>query len=189
MRVTIVGKARDLSISCENADKRLMGDIYVEGHDFIGEAFEERDLAKQNPSRVGGFISIFARGSEALRRLLVVRNLDTCYQQVIDRYAALKNLTTVERDGARLFIAVMLDAADFGYFAGFIETNFFTELQWIMDVPFHRLSDGPKAQADVAAKYGYILPTKREFESGKPCFFPNAGISFGFEHPRLSSSA
>ena len=184
MRATIVGKARNLSISCENGDKRLLGDVYVEGQGFIREAFDDEGSAKQSPKSVEGFMSIFAQRSEALRRLLVVRNLDNRYQQVIDRYADLRNLTTFDREGAKLFISVMLDATDFNYFIGFIEGNFFTELEYIMDLPFHELPANAEAQTSAAVRYGYILPLKREFQSGKPCFFPNAGISFGFEHPK-----
>jgi hypothetical protein len=75
MRATIVGKARNLSIAYENADKRVLGDICVEGHEFIREAFADENPPGQFPSRVEAFISVFAQGSEALRRLLVVRNL------------------------------------------------------------------------------------------------------------------
>jgi hypothetical protein len=123
MRATIIGKARNLSIACENADKRVLGDIYVQGYEFIREAFGDENPG-QFPSRVEGFISVFAQGSEALRRLLVVRNLEERYQQVIDRFTDLRNLTTFDKDGAKLFISVMLNAADFNYFIGFIEMNF-----------------------------------------------------------------
>ena len=184
MRATIIGKARNLSIACENADKRVLGDIYVQGYEFIREAFGDENPG-QFPSRVEGFISVFAQGSEALRRLLVVRNLEERYQQVIDRFTDLRNLTTFDKDGAKLFISVMLNAADFNYFIGFIEMNFFTELQYIVDIPFHDLPLDAEAQADIAARYAYVLPTRPEFQTGKPCFFPNAGISFGFEHPKL----
>jgi hypothetical protein len=186
MRTTIVGKARNLSISCENGDKRLLGDVNVEGRGFIHEAFEDEGSAGKFPQNVEGFISIYAQRSEALRRLLVVRNLDKQYQQVIDRYADLRNLTTIDRDEAKLFVSVMLNATDFNYFASFIEANFFTELEYIMDLPFYGLPVDAEAQANVAAKYEYVVPTKREFQSGKPCFFPNAGISFVFAHPTPS---
>jgi hypothetical protein len=189
MRVTIVGKARNLNISCENSDKRLLGDVYVEGQGFIREAFYDESSAEKAPKNVEGFISIFAQRSEALRRLLVVRNLDSRYQQVIVRYADLRNLTTFDREGTKLFISVMLDATDFNYFIGFIEENFFTELEYIMDLPFHELPANTEAQTSMAARYGYILPTKRDFQLGKPCFFPNAGISFGFEHPKPHGSS
>jgi len=116
MRATVVGKARNLSISCENGDKRLLGDVYVEGRAFICEVFRDKHPNQQFPQNVEGFISIFAPGSEALRRVLVVRNLDSRYQSVIDRYADLRNLTTFDIDGAKLFISVMLGAADFNYF-------------------------------------------------------------------------
>jgi hypothetical protein len=182
MRATIVGKARNLSISCENGDKRLLGDVYAEGHGFIRAAFDDAGSAEQSPKSVEGFISIFGQRSEALRRLLVVRNLDNHYQQVIDQYADLRNLTTFDREGVKLFISVMLDATDFNYFIGFIEANFFTELEYIMDLPFHELPADAEAQASVTARYGYILPIKRDFKIGKPCFFPNAGISFSLEH-------
>ena len=185
MRATVVGKARNLSISCENGDKRLLGDVYVEGRAFICEVFRDKYPNQQFPQNVEGFISIFAPGSEALRRVLVVRNLDSRYQSVIDRYADLRNLTTFDIDGAKLFISVMLGAADFNYFIDFIERNFFTELQYVMDLPFYGFPANAEEQASVSAKYGYILPTRREFQSGKPCFFPNDGISFGFEHLTL----
>ncbi len=185
MRTTVVGKACNLSISCENGDKRLLGDVYVEGRAFICEVFGEEYPNEQSPQNVEGFISIFAQGSEALRRLLVVRNLDSRYQTVIDGYADLRNLTTFDREGAKLFISVMLGATDFDYLIGFIERNFFTELQYVMDLPFYALPANAEEQASVSAKYGYILPTRREFQSGKPCFFPNDGISFGFEHLTL----
>jgi hypothetical protein len=113
MRATVVGKARNLSISCENGDKRLLGDVYVEDRAFICEVFRDEHPNEQFPQNVEGFISIFAQGSEALRRVLVVRNLDNRYQSVIDRYADLRNLTTFDIDGAKLFISVMLGAADF----------------------------------------------------------------------------
>ena len=183
MRTTIIGKARNLSISCENGDKRLLGEVSVEGRGFIHEAFEDEGPAGQFPQNVEGFISIYAQESEALRQLLVVRNLDKRYQQVIDRYRDLKNLTTIERDGEKLFFSVMLNATDFNYFTSFIEKNFFTDLEYIMDIPFYGFPADAEAQANVAAKYEYILPTNREFQLGKPCFFPNAGISFVFTHP------
>ena len=98
MRATVVGKARSLSISCENGDKRLLGDVYVEGRAFICEVFRDEYPTEQFPQNVEGFMSIFAQGSEALRRILVVRNLDDRYQSVIDRYADLRNLTTFDID-------------------------------------------------------------------------------------------
>ena len=185
MRTTIVGRARNLSISCENGDKRLLGNVNVEGRGFIHEAFDDEGSARQFPQNVEGFIGIYAQGSEALRRLLVVRNLDKKYQQVVDRYTDLKCLTTIDRDSAKLLISVMLNSTDFNYFAGFVEANFFTDLEYIMDLPFYGLPVDAEAQANVAAKYEYIMPTKREFQSGKPCFFPNAGISFVFTHSTL----
>jgi hypothetical protein len=185
MRATIIGEVRNLSISCENGDKRLLGGVYVEGHAFICEVFRDERSAEQFPQNVEGFISIFAQGSEALRRTLVVRSLDNRYQSVIDRYADLKNLTTFDIDGARLSISVMLRAADFNYFIDFIERNFFTDLQYVMDLPFYGFPANAEERASVSTKYGYILPTRREFQSGTPCFFPNDGISFGFEHPSL----
>ena len=159
--------------------------MYVEGRAFICEVCRDEHPNEQFPQNVEGSISIFAQGSEALRRVLVVRNLDSRYQSVIDGYADLRNLTTFDKDGAKLFISVMLGAADFNYFIEFIERNFFTELQYVMDLPFHALPANAEEQASVSAKYGYILPTRREFQSGKPCFFPNDGISFGFEHLTL----
>jgi hypothetical protein len=183
MRATIIGKARNLSISSENSDKRLLGDVSVEGRGIIHEAFEDEGPAGHFQKDVEGFIGIYAQGSEALRRLLVVRNLDKKYQQVIDRYRNLKSLTTFDRDGAKLVVSVMLNANDFNYFASFIEANFFTDLEYIMDVPFYGFPVDTEAQAQVAAKYKYIMPTKLGFQSGKPCFFPNAGVSFIFKHP------
>ena len=185
MRATIVGEARNLSISCENGDKRLLGDVYVEGRAFICEVFRDKRPAEQFPQTAEGFISIFAQGSEALRRTLVVRNLDNRYQSVIDRYKDLRNLTTVDIDGARLFISVMLGAADFHYFMDFIERNFFMDLQYVMDLPFYSFPESAEERASITTKYGYVLPTQREFQSGMPCFFPNDGISFGFEHLSL----
>ncbi len=183
MRATIIGRARDLSISCENGDKRFLGDVHVEGHGFIREALDDDDIDSSDQSqRHEGFLSIFAQRSEALRRLLVVRNLDRRYQQTIDRYADLRNLTTIDREGAKLFISVMLNASDFNYFSSFVEANFFTELEYIIDVPFHELPKTAEDQANVTGRYGYVLPMKREFQLGEPCFLPNAGISFGFEH-------
>ena len=70
------------------------------------------------------------------------RNLDRQYQSVIDRYADLRNLTTFDIDGAKLFISVMLGAADFNYF---------------VDLPFHALPANAEEQASVSEKYGYIL--------------------------------
>jgi len=185
MRATVVGKARNLSISCENGDKRLLGDVYVEGRAFICVVCRDEHPNEQLPQNVEGFISIFAQGSEALRRVLVVRNLDSRYQTVIDGYADLRNLTAFDIDGAKLFISVMLGTADFNYFRDFIERNFFEELQYVMDLPFYALPANAEEQASVSEKYGYILPTRPEFQSGKPCFFPNDGISFGFEHLTL----
>ncbi len=75
MRATIIGKAHDLSISCENGDKRFLGDVYVKGHGLIREALDDVASAEQS-QRHEGFIS-FAQRSEALRRLFVVRNLDS----------------------------------------------------------------------------------------------------------------
>jgi hypothetical protein len=49
MRATIIGKARNLSISCENGDKRLLGDVTVEGRGFIHEAFEDKGPAGRIP--------------------------------------------------------------------------------------------------------------------------------------------
>lgn len=189
MRATVIGKARDLSISCENADRRFLGEVSVEGHEFIYEAFGDGSPAERCPAKIEGFVSIYAQRSEALRQLLIVRNLDKPYQQIIDRYADLRSLTTFDREGMKLFMSVMLNATDFNYFAGFIESNFFTELQYVIDLPFYSFPVGAEAQANVAAKYGYILPTKPEFRSGKPCFFPNTGISFGFEHPNPRRSS
>ncbi len=185
MRATVVGNARHLSISCDNGDKRLLGDVHVEGRALICEVFRDDHPDQQFPQNLEGFISIFAQGSEALRRVLVVRNLDSRYQSVIDRYKDLRNLTTFDIDGAKLFISVMLGAADFIYFTDFIERNFFAELQYVMDLPFYAFPANAEERASVCAKFGYILPTKREFQSGKPCFFPNDGISFGFEHLTL----
>jgi hypothetical protein len=79
---------------------------------------------------------------------------------VIDRYRELKNLTTFDKDEAKLFVSVMLNANDFNYFASFIEANFFTDLQYILDVPFYGFPVDADAQAQVAAKYHYIVPTK-----------------------------
>lgn len=185
MRATIVGEARNLSISCDNGDKRLLGDVYVEGRAIISEVFRDNRPAEQFPQNAEGFISIFAQGSEALRRSLVVRNLDNRYQNVIDRYADLRNLTTFDIDGAKLFISVMLAPADFHYFIDFIERNFFTDLQYVMDLPFYSFPASAEERAGIITKYGYILPTWPEFQSGMPCFFPNDGISFGFEHLSL----
>ncbi len=184
MRATIVGKARDLNILYENGDKRLLGDAYVEGYDLVRAALSDEGSAEQSSRRLCGFLSIFAQHSEALRRLLIVRNLDSRYQQVIDRYADLRNLITFDREGTKLFIGLMLSANDFDYFTRFIETNFFTELEYVIDVPFHELPVNAGEQANVTEKYGYILPTKKDFKSGKPCFFPNVGVSLGFEHPK-----
>jgi hypothetical protein len=189
MRATIVGEARNLSISCENGDKRLLGDVYVEGRAFICEVFRDKHPAEQFPQTAEGFISIFAQGSEALRRTLVVRNLDNRYQSVIDRYKDLRNLTTFDIDGTKLFISVMLGAADFHYFIDFIERNFFTDLQYVMDLPFYSFPASAEERASISTKYGYILPTRPEFQSGMPCFFPNDGISFGFEHLSLHRKA
>jgi hypothetical protein len=155
---------------------------------MIQEVFASEGPAGTFSQHVDGIVSVYAQQSEALRRALVVRNLDKQYQQVIDRYADLRNLTTLDREGAKLFISVMLNKVDFDYFAGFIEANFAAELQYVIDVPFHSLPQSREAQAEVTAKFGYILPTKPEFRSGKPCFFPNAGISFGFEHPASNRS-
>ncbi len=185
MRATVVGNACNLSISCDNGDKRLLGDVHVEGRALVCEVFRDDHPNQQCPQNLEGFISIFAQGSEALRRVLVVRNLDSRYQSVVDRFKDLRNLTTFDIDGSKLFINVMLGAADFDYFIGFIERNFFAKLQYIMDLPFYALPANAEEQASVSAKYGYILPTRREFQSGKPCFFPNDGISFGFEHLTL----
>ncbi len=185
MRATVVGNARNLSISCDNGDKRLLGDVHVEGRALICEVFRDDHPNQQFPQNLEGFISIFAQGSEALRRVLVVRNLDARYQIVIDRYKDLRTLTTFDIDGAKLFISVMLSAADFIYFTNFIEQNFFADLQYVMDLPFYAFPANVEEQTSVCAKFGYILPTKREFQSGKPCFFPNDGISFGFEHLSL----
>jgi hypothetical protein len=182
MRATIIGKARNLNISCENGDKRLLGDVSVAGGAFIYEVFEDEGPAGQFPQNVEGFIGIYAQGSEALRRLLVVRNLDKAYQQVINRYTDLRNLTTIDRDRAKLFVSVMLNATDFNYFASFIETHFFTDLEYIMDLPFYGFPVDAKAQANMDTTHEYIVPTKQEFQSGKPCLFPNAGISFVFTH-------
>ncbi len=182
MRATIAGKARNLSISCENGDKRFLGDVKVEGLETIHEAFDDASASAQTQS-IEGFLGIYTQGSEALRRLLVVRNLDKRYQQLIDGYADVRNLTTYDREELKLFISVMLNTTDFNYFAGFIEANFFTELEYVFDLPFHTLPTDTKSQSSLMAKHGYILPTKREFQSGKPCFFPNAGITLGFEHP------
>lgn len=182
MRATIIGNTRDLSISCENGDKRFLGGIRIEGGGIVHEVFEDEGQVGTLPTHIDGFVSIYARQSEALRRALVVRNLDKPYQPVIDRYADIKNLTTFDREGAKLFISVMLNKIDFDYFADFIEANFVTELQYVIDVPFYALPETREAQSEVSAKLGYILPTKQEFRLGKPCFFPNAGISFGFEH-------
>ncbi len=184
MRATIIGKARGLSIGCENGDRRLLGDVYVEGYGLIREAFNDEAPAEQSPRHREGFISIFGQRSEALRRLLVVRNLGSRYQEVVDQYADLRSLVTFDREAEKLFIGVMLNAKDFNYFCDFIERGFFTELEYIFDVPFHELPIDAEAQADVTARSGYILPTKRDFQLGKPCFFRNAGISFGFEHPK-----
>ncbi len=183
MRTTIVGKARNLSISCENGDKRFLGDVKVEGLGPLHEAFGDAGTAAQTRG-IEGFLGIYTQGSEALRRLLVVRNLTKRYQQLIDGYADLRNLTTYDSEGEKLFINVMLNTTDFSYFAGFIEANFFTELEYVFDLPFHAFSTDADSQSSVMAKYGYILPTKREFQSGKPCLFPNAGITLAFEHPR-----
>jgi hypothetical protein len=183
MRTTIVGKACNLNISCENGDKRLLGNVKVEGLGPIHEAFDDGGIAGQSPS-VEAFLSIYKQGSEALRRLLVVHNLDKRYQQLIGAYAEHRNLTTYDREGAKLFVSVMLNATDFNYFAGFIETNFFTELEYVLDLPFYAFPVDTESQSSILAKYGYILPTKQEFQSGKPCFFPNAGITLAFEHPR-----
>ena len=120
-----------------------------------------------------------------MRRLLVVRNLDKKYQQVIDRYTDLKSLTTIDRDSAKLFVSVMLNSTDFNYFAGFVEANFFTDLEYIMDLPFYGFPVNAKAQGNMATTHEYIVPTKQEFRSGTPCFFPNAGISFVFTHSTL----
>ncbi len=185
MRATIVGKARDLSILYENGDKRLLGDAYVEGHDFVRAALSDEASVDQSSRRLRGFLSVFAQHSEALRRLLVVRSLDNRYQEVIDRYTDLRNLITFDREGTKLFIGLMLNTNDFNFFSRFTETNFFTELEYVIDVPFHELPANITEQVDVAEKYGYVLPTKRDFKSGEPCFFPNVGISLGFEHPKL----
>jgi hypothetical protein len=184
MRATIVGTVGNLSIACENGDKRLLGDVHVEGRGFIHAAFEDTAYTAQFAQGVAGFISVFGQQSEALRRLLVVRNLDKRYQQIIDGYVDLRDLTTFEKEGDKVFINAILNASDFNYFCNFVELHFFTELRFIMDLPFHELPITADAQADLATKYRYILPTKRDFQSGKPCFFPNAGISFGFEHPK-----
>lgn len=183
MRTTTAGKARNLSISCENGDKRFLGDVEVEGLGPIHEAFGEASASAETQS-IEGFLGIYTQGSDALRRLLVVRNLDKRYQQLVDGYADLRNLTTYDREGAKLFISVMLNTTDFNYFAGFIEANFFTELEYVFDLPFHAFPADAETQSNIVTKYGYILPTKREFQSGKPCLFPNAGITLGFEHRR-----
>jgi hypothetical protein len=182
MRATIVGSMRTLSISCENGDKRFLGDVRIEDHGMIYEAFEGEHLAASPRQYVDGFISVYAQHSEALRRALVVRNLDKQYQQVIHRYGDLRNLTTIDREGEKLIVGVMLAKIDFEYFAGFIEEHFMAELQYVIDVPFHSLPQTQEGQSEAAAKFGYILPTRHEFRSGKPCFFPNVGISIGFEH-------
>ncbi len=184
MRATVVGRVRDLSISCESGDKRLLGDVYVEGGAFTRAVFNDEPSTKQSSRHPEGFISIFAQQSEALRRLLIVRNLDNRYQQVMDQYADLRNLTIFDREGTKLFIGVMLNASDFNYFSRFVEAHFLSELEYIVDVPFHELPADAETQADVVARYGYILPTKKDFALGKPCFFPNTGISFGFEHTK-----
>ncbi len=183
MRTTIVGKASSLSISCENGDKRFLGDVKVEGLGPIHEAFAGAGTSAQAQG-IDGFLGIYTQGSEALRRLLVVRNLDKRYQQLIGGYTDLGNLTTYDREGERLFVSVMLNTTDFNYFAGFIEANFFAELEYVFDLPFHALPTDAETQSSVVTKYGYILPTKGEFQSGKPCLFPNAGITFAFEHTR-----
>ena len=41
MRATILGKARNLNISCENGDKRFLGEVNVERGAFIYEAFDD----------------------------------------------------------------------------------------------------------------------------------------------------
>ncbi len=183
MRATIVGNTRDLKISCENGDRRFLGDVRVEGRGTILEAFEDQGSAGTFQQHVDGFVSIYGQQSDALRRAIIVRDLDKPYQQAIDRYADLRSLAVFDREGARLFISVMMSKVDFEYFADMIETNFFADLQYVLDVPFHSLPQSGEAQAETATKYGYVLPTKPEFRSGKPCFFPNADISFGFEHP------
>jgi hypothetical protein len=189
MRATIVGSTRTLSISCENGDKRFLGDVRIEGLGVIHEAFEGEDPNAPSQQYVDGFVSVYVQHSEALRRALIVRNLDKQYQQVIDRYADLRNLTTIDREGRKLIVGVMLTKIDFEYFARFIEEHFVAELQYVIDVPFHILPQTRDAQAEVNAKFGYVLPTKFDFRSGKPCFFPNAGISFGFEHPTSNRSS
>jgi hypothetical protein len=83
----------------------------------------------------------------------------------------------------------MLAKIDFEYFAKFVEDNFVAELQYVIDAPFHSLPKTREEQAEINAKFGYILPTKLDFRSGKPCFFPNTGISFGFEHPTSNRSS
>ena len=150
--------------------------------------FDDQGTA-QHTQIIEGYVGIYIQGSDALRRLLVVRNLDKRYQPVVDGYADLRNLTTYDREGAKLVISVMLNPIDFNYFAGFIEANFFTELVYVIDLPFHAFPQDRESQANVAAKYGYILPTKREFQSGKPCFLPNGGITVAFEHPRPDHSS
>jgi hypothetical protein len=186
MRATIVGKTRCLSIYCENSDKRFLGDVHIEGRGAIHEALVAEGAgegaAGRLPQHVDGFVRVYAQQSEALRRALVVRNLGKQYQDTIDQYAHLRTLTTFDRDGAKLFISVMLNAIDFNFFASFVEANFFSELEYVIDVPFYSLPETREAQAEATAKFGYILPTELEFRSGKPCFFPNVGISFGFEH-------
>jgi len=66
---------------------------------------------------------------------------------------------------------VMLNATDFNYFAGFIETNFFTELEYVLDLPFYAFPVDTESQSSILAKYGYILPTSKSFNRVSHAFF------------------
>jgi hypothetical protein len=171
MRATVVGNARNLSISCDNGDKRLLGDVHVEGRALVCEVFRDDPPNQQFPQNLEGFISIFAQGTEALRRVLVVRNLDSRYQTVIDRYKDLRNLTTFDIDGAKLFISVMLGAADFIYFTDFIERNFLPNCNMLWIFRFTPSPQTPKSERSFAQNLDTFC---RQSES----FNPVSHVSF-----------
>jgi hypothetical protein len=116
MLATLIGKARDLSISFENGDKHLSGRATVEGGAFVAEAFDDVRPDGWSSQGVEGFISIYAAGSAALLELLGIGNKDNQYQEAIERYADLKSLTIINRYNAELFVGVMPNEDDFKYF-------------------------------------------------------------------------
>jgi hypothetical protein len=177
MSVTIIGSVRNLNISCGKGGKYLHGEVLVEGLRALG--FLDSEISDHAPN----YVSIYAERSEVLKSLLIVGNHDKRHQPVIDRYMELQSLLTIDREGDRLFFSVMLPSSNFDYFLNFIEKHFFNDLEYRISTPFLGFPISPEARAEVASSLGLFLPTEAEFNTGKPCLFPNSDISFVFVHP------